>query len=112
MLPTTQLHRDNHTVSDGWPCYEMRHACQSCGGLRRKCAALCYDCKVSWIDQLKIICKMLATAMGCWGEDSNLTRLKVSANRFEAGPNPASRFLRDEFCWLFINLIIFSEMIG
>src|SRR5256885_2443635 len=32
-------------------------------------------------------------ALGCWGEDSNLLRLNVSANRCEAGPNPASRFL-------------------
>ncbi len=30
-------------------------------------------------------------ALGCWGEDSNLSRLNVSANRCEAGPNPASR---------------------
>ncbi len=31
-------------------------------------------------------------AMGCWGEDSDPLRLNVSANRHEAGPNPASRF--------------------
>jgi len=37
---------------------------------------------------------MRVTAIGCWGEDSDLLRLNVSANRFEAGPNPASRFFR------------------
>ena len=31
-------------------------------------------------------------ALGCWGEDSDHLRLNVSANRYEAGPNPASRF--------------------
>jgi hypothetical protein len=48
-------------------------------------------CKFSWIDEFQFLNKMLATAISCWGEDSNLMRLNVSANRFEAGPNPASR---------------------
>jgi len=43
---------------------------------------------------LRLFVECRATALGCWGEDSNLLRLKVSANRFEAGPNPASRFFR------------------
>jgi hypothetical protein len=47
------------------------------------------------ISKLFVECR--ATALGCWGEDSNLLRLKVSANRFEAGPNPASRFLEVHF---------------
>ena len=50
-------------------------------------------CQLSCIDEFQIICKMRLTAIGCWGEDSDLLRLNVSANRFEAGPNPASRFL-------------------
>ena len=44
------------------------------------------------LTNFKLRLKFLPTALGCWGEDSDHLRLNVSANRCEAGPNPASRF--------------------
>lgn len=58
-------------------------------------------CKFFCIDEFQIAIKIPPMALGCWGEDSDHLRLNVSANRFEAGPNPASRFFSSSSIVLF-----------